>query len=100
MASQLGNHDSSDLSEQQEVALDLADYFLGDPRGMDAELCKRAVAALSPEQAVELAFLLLKTSAFSKVTMALGLEPEGMETTVLSFTDAGWADPAEEGSGY
>lgn len=61
----------------------MADWFLLDPGTQDPERQERISTELDPGQIVDLAGLLMKARAFSKVTMALGLEPEVMNVTVI-----------------
>lgn len=96
MVPELEGENNSNLSDRDQLLIELADRFLLDPGVEDADLITRASGTLTAAQIVDLAFLLIKSRAFSQVTMALGLEPEEMDTTEAGFEALGWQASADE----
>jgi AhpD family alkylhydroperoxidase len=72
-------YEASDLDERQKAAIRLADRFLALPARRDGD-----VAALAPDEQLELGVALAMFSGFAKMLITLGLEPEEMPVTVVA----------------
>ena len=79
--------DASTLSARHKAALALADAFLGADGPPSVDDQARLRAEFSDEELVELGIGLALFHGFSKMLIALGLEPEHMDTTVLPTPD-------------
>ncbi len=86
-------HADEELPPSWHVALEFADRFLADPGPLPAGLTHRMDQAFTGEQQTELALGLGLFHGFSKMLIALGLEPTEMATTVLPTPT-----PAEAGA--
>jgi hypothetical protein len=75
------------LCVRHQAALVLADAFLGADGPPSAEGQARLQAEFRDEELVELGIGLALFHGFSKMLIALGLEPEEMDTTVLPTPD-------------
>jgi alkylhydroperoxidase family enzyme len=84
MAEAVGFETSSDLSEQQKVALRLHDAFLTHPAGFGPESRAEALAQLTPGQIVELAFKFFWWST-NRATVTLGEDAPHDPARLTSF---------------
>jgi alkylhydroperoxidase family enzyme len=77
------DHAASELPERQKAALAFADAFLAAGGPPSAEVRDQVLAALRSDEVAELGLGLALFHGFSKLLIALGCEPEQMDTTVL-----------------
>ena len=76
-------YEDSDLEQRHKLAVDFTDAFLaGRPPSADVRTALRHT--FSDDELVELATAVLAFHGFSKMLIALGLEPEQMDTIVHS----------------
>lgn len=80
-------YDESALDERYRAALVFADAFLEVSGPPPAEVQARIEAQLSASELSELGVGLALFHGFSKLLIALGCEPEEMDTTVLPTPD-------------
>ena len=71
------------LSPRQQAALGFADAFLAADGPMPADVAARFEAEFDAAERTEIGIGLALFHGFSKALIALGCEPEEMETTVL-----------------
>jgi alkylhydroperoxidase family enzyme len=76
-------YESSPLSERQKRALRLVDGYLATPARLPAEVIDEFQRTESSAATVELTLAAALFFGFAKVLIALGAEPEHMDTTVL-----------------
>jgi alkylhydroperoxidase family enzyme len=76
-------YESSPLSDAQKRALRLVDGYLATPARLPAEVIDELQRTESAAATVELTLAAALFFGFAKVLIALGAEPEQMETTVL-----------------
>lgn len=74
---------ASALPARFKTALEFTDHMLVRPGPLDQPLRDQVTAAFDPGELVELALGLGLFHGFSKMLIALGLEPEEMDTTVV-----------------
>ena len=79
---------ASTLPERHKKALVLADAFLGASGPPPEQDQVRLRAEFSEPELVELGIGLALFHGFSKMLIALGLEPEHMDTTILPTPDS------------
>lgn len=77
------NWPDSDLPGRQKAALLMTDAFLGDPAANGEGVRTELATYFSDEHVAEMALGAAMFLAMSKVLIALGLEPDEMETTVM-----------------
>ena len=76
-------YEESRLSERDKAAIALTDAIIGDPRRVSPELQARLRAQFSDPEIVEMALGVGLFMGLSKVLIALGMEPEEMETAIV-----------------
>lgn len=76
-------HDAADLPPDWHAALRLADRLITDPSPLTSEERTDLGNHFSPADQAELALSVGLFVGFSKLVIALGLEPEHMDVTVL-----------------
>jgi len=80
-------YESSDLDARQKVVLRYADRFLGADGPPDESLQRDLDRELSAAEQQELGIGLAMFHGFAKLLIALGCEPDQMDTTVLPTPD-------------
>jgi alkylhydroperoxidase family enzyme len=76
-------YEQSSLSEDEKLALEFADAYLHDPKGMTAELARRLKRRLSPAQLAHLAIALVAFNATSRCAVSIGGMPENLPITEI-----------------
>ena len=71
------------MTDRETAALQLADDLIGQPGGLSPEKVANIRAHFSDAEIAELALGVGLFLGMSKVLIALGLEPENMETTIV-----------------
>jgi alkylhydroperoxidase family enzyme len=74
---------TSDLSARQQAALGFADAYLAAAGPMADGVAERFRSEFDTDQRAELGIGLALFHGFSKVLIALGCEPDEMDTTIL-----------------
>ncbi len=75
--------DTTELPDRWKVALAFTDHMLVTPGPMPSPLAEQVRSEFDPAELTELALGLGLFHGFSKMLIALGLEPDAMDTTVL-----------------
>ncbi len=78
-----GNWDTSLLSEDLLAALKFADHFILTPGPVPDEIRSSLISAFTQKEIAELSIGVALFHGFSKMLIALGREPEEMDTTVV-----------------
>jgi alkylhydroperoxidase family enzyme len=86
------DHEHTGLDERERAILDYTDAFVLAPGPPPQGLQERLLAHLQPEQVLELTLALAAFVGFSKLRIALGLEPDDMPVRVVPTPDV----PAEQ----
>lgn len=85
---QIGDdYESSDLTDRDKTVVRFTDAFVLDPAGVSDELRRQMSEHFSAAQIVELTLALSAFLGFSKLRIALGLEPRDMPTRVVATPD-------------
>jgi hypothetical protein len=86
--------ESTELPERSKVALRFADRFLMDPGAPSEAESQELAAEFDAAELTELALGLGLFHGFSKMLIAMGMEPDAMDTTVLETPTAETTTPA------